>query len=90
MVCEFDMFIKYIALTIYPFDQVPKFQSWYNFHVYHVVGAVTIYAGLEVAYLGFGCLTAIIGISMIIYFIWIGILGGLMWKKSMSKYNQKI
>jgi hypothetical protein len=54
------------------------------------VGAVTIYAGLEVAYLGFGGLTTIIGISMIIYFIWIGILGGLMWKKSMSKCNQKI
>jgi hypothetical protein len=50
-----------------------------------VIGAVTIYAGLEVAYLGFGGLTTIIGISMIIYFIWIGILGGLMWKKSMSK-----
>jgi hypothetical protein len=49
-----------------------------------VIGAVIIYAGLEVAYLGFGGLTTIIGISMIIYFIWIGILGGLMWKKSMS------
>jgi hypothetical protein len=55
-----------------------------------VIGAVTIYAGLEVAYLGFGGLTTIIGISMIIYFIWIGILGGLMWKKSMSMCNQKI
>ena len=50
-----------------------------------VIGAVTIYAGLEVAYLGFGWLTTIIGISMIIYFIWVGILGGFMWKKSMSK-----
>lgn len=50
-----------------------------------VIGAVTVYAGLEVAYLGFGGLTTIIGISMIIYFIWVGILGGLMWKKSMSK-----
>jgi hypothetical protein len=39
-----------------------------------VIGAVTIYAGLEVAYLGFGGLTTMIGISMIIYFIWIGIL----------------
>jgi hypothetical protein len=57
-----------------------------------VMGAVTIYAGLEVAYLGFGGLTTIIGISMIIYFIWVGILGGLMWKKSMlmSKSNHKI
>jgi hypothetical protein len=54
-----------------------------------VIGAVTIYAGLEVAYLGFGGLTTIIGISMIIYFIWAGILGGFMWKKSMSKSNQK-
>jgi uncharacterized membrane protein len=40
-----------------------------------VIGAVTIYAGIEVAYLGFGGLTTIIGISMIIYFIWVGILG---------------
>jgi hypothetical protein len=54
-----------------------------------VIGAVTIYAGLEVAYLGFGGLTTIIGISMIIYFIWVGILGGFMWKKSMSKRIQK-
>ena len=50
-----------------------------------VMGAITIYAGLEVAYLGFDGLTTIIGISMIIYFIWVGILGGLMWKKSMYK-----
>ena len=50
-----------------------------------VIGAVTIYAGLEVAYLGFSSLTTMIGISMIIYFIWVGILGGFMWKKSMSK-----
>lgn len=49
------------------------------------IGAVTIYAGLEVAYLGFGGLTTIIGMSMIIYFIWVGILGGFMWKKSMLK-----
>jgi hypothetical protein len=41
-----------------------------------VIGAITIYAGLEVAYLEFGGLTTIIGISMIIYFIWVGILGG--------------
>ena len=40
-----------------------------------VIGAVTVYAGLEVAYLGFGGLTTIIGISTIIYFIWVGILG---------------
>lgn len=54
-----------------------------------VIGAVTIYAGLEVAYLGFGGLTTMIGISTIIYFIWVGILGGFMWKKSMSKSIQK-
>jgi hypothetical protein len=39
-----------------------------------VIGAVTIYAGLEVAYLEFGGLTTMIGVSMIIYFIWVGIL----------------
>jgi hypothetical protein len=50
-----------------------------------VMGAITIYAGIEVAYLGFGSLTTIIGISMIIYSIWVGILGGFMWKESMSK-----
>jgi hypothetical protein len=50
-----------------------------------VIGAVTIYAGLEVAYLDFGYVSTKIGISMIIYFIWAGILGGFMWKKSMSK-----
>ena len=53
-----------------------------------VIGTVTIYAGVEVAYLGFGGLTTIIGISMIIYFIWVGILGGLMWSKSMSNSNR--
>jgi hypothetical protein len=53
-----------------------------------VIGAVTIYAGVEVAYLGFGGLTTIIGISMIIYFIWVGILGGFMWRKSVSKSNR--
>jgi hypothetical protein len=47
-----------------------------------VIGAVTIYAGLEVAYLGFSGLTTIIGISMIIYFIWAGSLGVLMLRKS--------
>ena len=52
------------------------------------MGALTIYAGLEVAYLGFGGLTTIIGISTIIYFIWAGILGGFMWKKSMYKAAQ--
>jgi hypothetical protein len=50
-----------------------------------VIGAFTIYAGLEVTYLGFSGPTTMVGISLIIYFIWAGILGGLMWKKSMSK-----
>jgi hypothetical protein len=52
-----------------------------------IMGAVTIYAGLEVAYMGFGGLTTIIGISWIVYFIWTGIMGGFMWKKSMSRRN---
>src|SRR5918995_884943 len=55
-----------------------------------VIGAVTIYAGLEVAYLGFGYATTEYGISTIIYFIWVGLLGGFMWRKSISKNNQKI
>ena len=55
-----------------------------------VIGAVTIYAGIEVAYLGFGYATTEYGISTIIYFIWVGILGGFMWRKSISKNNQKI
>ncbi|HYF99391.1 MAG TPA: hypothetical protein VD815_04810 [Candidatus Saccharimonadales bacterium] len=49
-----------------------------------VMGSITIYAGLEVAYLGFSGLTTEIGISMIIYFVWVGIIGGSMWKKSTS------
>lgn len=47
-----------------------------------IMGAATIYAGIEVSYQGFGGLTTEIGISMIIYFIWAGIMGGFMWKKS--------
>jgi Domain of unknown function (DUF4386) len=46
-----------------------------------VIGAVTIYAGLEVAYLGFGYVSTEIGISWIIYFIWVGILGWYMLEK---------
>ena len=57
-----------------------------------IVGAVTIVAGLEVDYVGFAYtnIVGLRGISMIIYFIWIGILGGFMWRKAMSKSNQKI
>jgi|SRR5215207_2683053 len=52
-----------------------------------IVGAVTIVAGLEVAYVGFAYtnIVGLRGISMTIYFIWVGILGGFMWRKSMSK-----
>jgi hypothetical protein len=57
-----------------------------------IIGAVTIYAGIEVAYLGFGYanIGGLRGISTIIFIIWVGILGGLMWRKSMSQSNQKI
>jgi hypothetical protein len=57
-----------------------------------IVGAVTIVAGLEVDYVGFAYtnIIGLRGISMIIYFIWIGILGDFMLRKVMSKSNQKI
>ncbi len=52
-----------------------------------VVGALCIIGGIEVAYVGFGYtnFVGLRGISMIIYFIWILILGGFMWRKTMSK-----
>ena len=54
-------------------------------------GAVMIIAGVEVAYVGFASSQAGLGaVSLIIYSIWIGILGGFMWRKAMSKSNQKI
>jgi hypothetical protein len=54
-------------------------------------GAVTIIAGVEVAYVGFASSHAGVGVvSLIIYSIWIGILGGFMWRKAMSKSNHKI
>src|ERR1051325_648853 len=49
-------------------------------------GATTIAAGVEVAYVGFG--SSMVGLganSMIIYSIWIVILGAFMWRKTMSK-----
>jgi hypothetical protein len=49
-------------------------------------GAATIAAGVEVAYMGFG--SSMVGLganSMIIYSIWIAILGAFMWRKTMSK-----
>jgi hypothetical protein len=52
-----------------------------------IVGAVTIVAGLEVAYVGFAYtnIVGLRGIFMIIYFIWVGILGVYMLRKTMSK-----
>ncbi len=52
-----------------------------------VVGALCIIGGIEVAYVGFGYtnFVGLRGISMIIYFIWILILGAFMWRKTMSK-----
>src|SRR5919106_2310796 len=52
-----------------------------------IIGAATIYAGIEVAYFAFGYdnIGGLRGISMIVYFIWVGILGGFMWRKSMPK-----
>jgi hypothetical protein len=57
-----------------------------------VVGAITIIAGLEVAYVGFGYanIVGLRGISMMIYFIWVGILGVLMLRKAVSKSSPKI
>ncbi len=54
-------------------------------------GAVTIIAGVEIAYVGFASSHAGVGaVSLIIYSIWIGILGGFMWRKAMSTSNHKI
>jgi hypothetical protein len=52
-----------------------------------IVGAISIIAGIEVAYLGFGYtnFVGLRGISMIIYFIWVGIIGAFMWRKTISK-----
>jgi hypothetical protein len=49
-----------------------------------IIGAATMYSGLEVSYQGFSGLTTEIGVSMIIYFIWAGVLGSIMCKKSRS------
>jgi hypothetical protein len=51
-----------------------------------LAGAVTIAAGVEVAYVGFASSMVELGsISMIIYSIWIGILGAFMWRKTVAK-----
>ena len=49
-------------------------------------GAITIAAGVEVAYVGFASVNVGLGLyAKIIYYIWIGILGAFMWRKTMSK-----
>ncbi|MFL6406239.1 MAG: hypothetical protein ACJ71F_04105 [Nitrososphaeraceae archaeon] len=52
-----------------------------------IVGTMSIIAGVEVAHVGFGYtnFVGLRGISTIIYFIWILILGAFMLRKSMSK-----
>jgi hypothetical protein len=52
-----------------------------------IVGAITIVAGLEVAYVGFAYtnIVGLRGISMMIYFIWVAIVGAFMWRKMISK-----
>jgi hypothetical protein len=48
------------------------------------VGAISIIACIEVAYVGFGYtnFVGLRGISSIIYYIWIAILGAFMWRKT--------
>jgi hypothetical protein len=49
-------------------------------------GAITIAAGVEVAYVGFeSSYAGLDAVSSIIYFIWVGILGVYMWRKTMAK-----
>src|SRR5215212_7302004 len=49
-------------------------------------GVLTIAAGIEVAYVGFASVNVGLGVySKIIYYMWIGILGAFMWRKTMSK-----
>jgi hypothetical protein len=49
-------------------------------------GALTIAAGIEVAYVGFASVNVGLGAySKIIHYIWIGILGAFMWRRTMSK-----
>ncbi len=57
-----------------------------------IVGILTIIAGVEVAYSGFAYtnMGGLRGISMMIYFLWGIILGGLMLRKAISKNDKKI
>ena len=49
-------------------------------------GGAMIAAGVEVAYVGFASVNLGLGAyPKIIYYIWIGILGAFMWRKTMSK-----
>lgn len=50
-------------------------------------GVLTIGAGIEVAYVGFASVNVLSmqASSKIIYYIWIGILGAFMWRKTLSK-----
>ena len=53
-------------------------------------GAITIAAGVEVAYVGFeSSYAGLDAVSSIIYFIWVGILGVYMWRKTMAKMITK-
>ena len=51
-----------------------------------LVGTLCIIGGIEVAHVGFGYtnFVGLRGISMIIYFIWIAILGVFMWIETIS------
>jgi hypothetical protein len=49
-------------------------------------GAATIAAGVQVAYVGFASVNVGLGVwAKVIYYIWIGILGAFMWRKTISK-----
>lgn len=57
-----------------------------------VVGAVTIYAGIEVAYAGFAYMNiaGLRGLSMMFYIAWVVILGFFMLRKAKSKIDSNI
>lgn len=57
-----------------------------------VVGAVTIYAGIEVAYAGFAYMNiaGLRGLSMMFYIAWVVILGFFMLRKVKSKIDSNI
>ena len=57
-----------------------------------IVGAVTIYAGIEVAYAGFAYMNiaGLRGLSMMFFIAWVVILGFFMLRKAKSKIDSKI